>query len=85
MQAALDSITAETEARKTEVELMASLTKAQVAYLEAKTEKLSGSDALIQIEADGMEPHIEAFMWAILEKIQMRATESMDEYLLGLG
>ena len=40
--------------------------------------------AFSTVEADGMEPEIEAFMWKILGKIQIRAAESMDEYLLGL-
>jgi hypothetical protein len=85
MRAVLDSITSETENRKKEVDATVELTKAQVAYLEAKTSQLNKGDSLITIEADGLEPEIEAFMWKILDKIQMRAAESMDEFLLGLS
>jgi len=60
------------------------LTEAQVAYMNAKTAAMESGEALITIQADGLEPEIEAFMWKILEKIQLRAAEEQAEFLLGM-
>jgi hypothetical protein len=38
---------------------------------------------MIKIEAAGLEPHLEAFMWKILENIQIRANAEAAEFLLG--
>ncbi|RLB92212.1 MAG: hypothetical protein DRH26_06805, partial [Deltaproteobacteria bacterium] len=51
---------------------------------EEKLRQMESGEGIIKIEADGMEPQIEAFMWAILEKIQIRANESQSEFLLGV-
>jgi len=39
-------------------------------------------DNVIKIKADGLEPEMEAFMWKLLKKIQVRANESGAEFLL---
>jgi len=69
-------------------ELMATsnmkLTEAQVAFLRAKMEAMRRGDALVKISADGMEPEIEAFMFRILSKIQVRANADGFEFL-GIG
>ena len=39
-------------------------------------------DKTIKIEADGLEPEMEAFMWKLLKLIQVRANESGAEFLL---
>ena len=60
------------------------LTEAQVAYMNAKAAAMESGESLITIQADGLEPEIEAFMWKILEKIQLRAAEEQAEFLLGM-
>jgi len=42
----------------------------------------SQNENIIKLEASGVEPEIEAFMWKILKKIQVRANESGQEFLL---
>ena len=84
LKAATQAIESETENRKKLTDSLVEINEAQAEYLKAKTQALQKQDALIQITADGLEPEIEAFMWKILEKIQVRATENMDEFLLGL-
>lgn len=61
-----------------------SLNTAQIEFLEAKAEALESGEALITISADGLEPELEAFMWRILERIQVRAVEEASELLLGI-
>jgi len=42
-------------------------------------------DALIRIDGAGLQPHLEAFMFEILESIQVRVNEDGQKLLLGLG
>lgn len=61
------------------------LNEAQADYLRERTRTLrNGTEALIKISGDGLEPELEAFMWRILERIQVRATEDNAEFLLGV-
>jgi TP901 family phage tail tape measure protein len=60
------------------------LNAAQLKYMEARTAALEAGEGLITITADGLEPELEAFMWKILEKIQIRANEANAEFLLGV-
>ena len=46
------------------------------------TQMTAEQDGTIQIEAAGLEPEMEAFMWKLLKKIQVRANESGAEFLL---
>lgn len=49
------------------------LMKAQTAESKARAEALKRGDAIIKINGEGLAPEIEAFMWKILETIQIRA------------
>ena len=49
-----------------------------------KSQAIRTGEALINISADGLEPEIEAFMWQILKRIQVRANADGAEFLLGL-
>ncbi len=74
----------EMENRKEALKLQKDLTEAQVEYLNARTDAMERGEALIQITGEGLELELEAFMWKILEKIQIRATAEGAEFLLGL-
>jgi hypothetical protein len=74
----------ENEEREKALELQRRLAEAEIKRIEAQTRRLSQGDSMIKIEADGLEPEIEAFMWKILGKIQTRANASMQDYLLGI-
>ena len=60
------------------------LINAQVAELQAKTARLQSGDAIINIDGGGLEPELEAFMFRILQKIQMRANADASAFLLGV-
>lgn len=79
-----NQIRSETEERKKALELQRRLAEAEIQRIQAQTRRLNQGDAMIKIEADGLEPEIEAFMWKILGKIQTRANASMQDYLLGI-
>ncbi len=61
------------------------LIEAQIKFYQTRSDKLASGDALVTVQADGLEPELEAFIWKILEKIQVRVAEEYSEYLLGLN
>lgn len=59
-------------------------TEALIDNMTAKTDAIRSGDGLITIQGDGLEPELEAFMFKILERIQVKASEEQSLYLLGL-
>ena len=78
-----DQIKLENERRAKELELQEKLTKATIAELKARQEMMRSGGALITVNGDGLQPHLEAFMWEILEAIQVRVNADGYEMLLG--
>jgi TP901 family phage tail tape measure protein len=56
----------------------------QIEMSKSKRKRMEAGEGLISIKADGMEPEIQAFMWKILSKIQVRVNEAGSEMLLGI-
>jgi hypothetical protein len=83
--AAEDQLRKENKMREESHKLQKRLVEQQIEMMRQKNEAIRRGDALIKIEADGLEPEIEAFMWKILEKIQIRAAEAEAEFLLGIA
>jgi len=79
-----DQLEKENDYREQALQMQKDLTDSQTKYLDAKTDALKSGDSLIQISADGLEPELEAFMWRILERVQLRVTEEQSEFLLGM-
>jgi TP901 family phage tail tape measure protein len=48
-----------------------------------KLKALDRGDSQITVRADGLKPHLEMIMWEVLEAIQIRASASQAEFLLG--
>ena len=61
------------------------LVDAQIANLRARTEAMRRGDALIKVDGAGLQPHLEAFMFEILDAIQVRVNADGEQMLLGLG
>ncbi len=80
----LDLLEEENKRRQEALDLQKQLVDAQVQYLNAVIDRLSQGDAQIQVTADGLEPELEAFMFKILERIQMKASSEAQQFLLGL-
>jgi hypothetical protein len=62
----------------------AELTAAQIKVLNAQAEQLTRGDALIKIDGAGLAPHLEAFMWQIVKRVQVRANRDGLKLLLGV-
>jgi TP901 family phage tail tape measure protein len=80
------------EARRDEaIRMQQEITRAQVEQMDAQTALLrqradayARGDAAITINGEGLQPHLEAFMWEILETIQTRVNAEGHALLLGV-
>jgi uncharacterized protein YkvS len=80
-----EQIEKENELRKQSFDLQKQLAEAEIARIEAQIRAMERGDAAIQIDGTGLEPELEAFMWAILKKIRVRANAEFQDYLLGMA
>lgn len=63
--------------------LQKALIEAQTANMKAQTNALLKGDGLIKIDGAGLKPHLEAFMWEILQAIQVKVNADGLKMLLG--
>lgn len=80
-----EQITRENERRETQLRKNNKLIDAQISKLRAQAAALRRGDSLITINGDGLQPHLEAFMFEILEAIQIRVNAEGFDLLLGSG
>lgn len=73
------------EMQKKEIETQGQLMTAQIDYMQAKSESLRSGDAMITINGDGLQPHLENIMWEIFSAIQIRVNEEGLDALVGVG
>lgn len=59
------------------------LTDAQIEAIRARALAIQQGDAMIKVDGAGLQPHLEAFMWEILEAIQVRVNQEGLETLFG--
>lgn len=83
-------VQAEENRRDQALELQKQITEAQVDQMEAQTKMLEArADALasgyaaIQIDGTGLQPHLEAFMWEVVQAVQVRVNAEGMDMLLG--
>lgn len=75
----------ENERRDRALGLQEKLTEAEIAQIEERTRAIARGDALIKVDGAGLQPHLEAFMFEILNAIQVRLNADGEEMLLGLN
>jgi TP901 family phage tail tape measure protein len=73
----------EARLKKQQIELQNDLVQAEIDAIELKNDYLKSGGAPIKISADGLEPELEAFMFQILQRIQVRATQEQAAFLIG--
>lgn len=74
----------ESKRRDDALKLQNELTQAQIESIQARTDALQRGESLIQIDGAGLQPHLEAFMWEILQAIQVRVNQDGLDLLLGV-
>ena len=78
-----DQIELQNERQERALELQEKLTNEQIAASRAQRQRLDSGGALITVNGDGLQPHLEAFMWEILQSIQVRVNADGLGMLLG--
>jgi len=73
----------ESQRRDDALKLQKDLTTAQIDLMKSQTKAFEKGDAQIRISGDGLKPHLEAFMWEILQTIQVRVNADGLKLLLG--
>lgn len=81
---AQDLIEDQMDLQQQALDLQKKLTDAQIEYMEAKTKAIEDGESAITIDSSGLEPALEMIMWQIIEKVQLRATEEAQSFLLGI-
>lgn len=81
----VDLLRDENERRQEALDLQKKLVEAQLDYLHAVVDRLGQGDAMITVTADGLETDLENFMMRILERIQIKASQEAQQFLLGLS
>lgn len=75
---------AEANIRVNEIhEAQLNLIRAQSDNLDAKTRALQNGTPTMTVRADGLQPHLEAFMWEILKAIQVKMAYDGGDMLVG--
>ena len=78
-----EQIDIENKRRQEALDIQKKLAEAEIERINAQTRSLDRGDSILTIQADGLEPHLEAFMWEILKKIRARVNAEFAEFLLG--
>ncbi|MBU2623423.1 MAG: phage tail tape measure protein [Proteobacteria bacterium] len=79
-----DEIKKEVKHREEALELQKKTAESEMKYNDARREALSRGDAMITINGDGLQPHLEAFMFEILAAIQIKANQEGAKFLVGI-
>lgn len=79
-----DQIDKENKLRQDAFNLQKRLIDAQVDQMKAQTDALLKGEGLIKIDGAGLQPHLEAFMWTILQAIQVKVNKDGLKMLLGV-
>jgi len=79
-----DQIASENEMRRKQFELQEKLIGQQIELNDLRLSNARDGKMMIDINAAGLQPHLEMILWEILEQIQIRANATSAEFLLGL-
>ena len=61
------------------------LTEAEIARIEAQSKMLEKGGMDVKITADGLEPELAAFMFAVVDRVRVQVAGSYQEFLIGAG
>ena len=80
-----DSLKQAMEIQKESFKVQKELILAQISLIRKKEIMMMAGKGLIQIDSSGLEPALEMIMWQLLQKVQLRANEEAEAFLLGIG
>ncbi len=73
------------ELKNKEFEAQKKLIDQQLELLEMRKELFESGTALINIDTTGLEPILEDLLMSLCEKLQVRISESLPAFLVGIG
>lgn len=79
-----DMLEDENDRRDQQFELQKDLITQQKELMQLKIDAMKRGDNIIQVEAAGLQPHLEMILWEVLEAVQLRANADAAEFLLGV-
>lgn len=74
----------EGERRDRALTMQEDLVEAQTKNLDARTDAMRNGEGMIKIDGQGLQPHLEAFMFEILSAIQVQANAEGAQFLVGI-
>lgn len=77
----MEIVRQEYQLREQEFELQKRMVEEQLRLMEARRQSLERGDAMVTINAEGLQQHAQAFMYEMLQEIQVRATEEGQQWL----
>lgn len=78
-----EQIDLENKRREAVFQLQKQLTQATIEKIQAETRRIERGDALITVEAAGLEPHLEAIWFQIMKYTRVRVNSDAEQFLLG--
>ena len=78
-----DQIADENRRREEAMEMQKKLIEAEIRNINARTKLMEQGGAEIKISAQGLEPQLEAFMFAVIDRVRASVAGSYTEFLLG--
>lgn len=74
----------EMDMRQEAHEMQMDMAEEELRMMEARRKQMEDGEAMIRIDGEGLQPHLEAFMWEILNEIQVRVNEEGMDMLTGV-
>lgn len=66
------------------IEAQVKLAESETNLADKKAEAIEKGDMTITVDAAGIEPELEAFLWAFIKKVQIKGNELAADFLLGI-
>lgn len=79
----IDQLEAEQKAREEAFKLQEKLIEAEIRQIDARTKLIESGGGEVKITTDGLEPALEAFMFAVIDKVRVAVSTSYEDFLLG--
>lgn len=78
-------IALENERRQKALEIQKQLAEAEIERINAQTRALDRGEAILNVKAEGLQPHLEAIWFEIMKAIRVKVNAQFSDYLLGIS
>lgn len=78
-------IALENERRQKVLDIQKQLAEAEIERINAQTRALDRGEAILNVKAEGLQPHLEAIWFEIMKAIRVKVNAKFSDYLLGIA